>query len=132
MNAFYAYFKKEVCEVTRTYKLTVMGLVFLLFGIMNPLTAKLLPEIMASVMPEGMSITLPEPSAMDSWAQFFKNVSQMGLIVLVVLFSGAMAGEFSRSTLIQPLTKGLARRVTLAAKFLAIALFWTTRCWPAR
>ncbi len=125
MNGFQAFLKKEFMEATRTHKLTVLGLVFLLFGIMNPLFAKLMPEIIARFLPEGITMTVPTPSAMDSWAQFFKNVPQMGLIVLVVLFSGAMAGEFSRGTLIQPLTKGLSRRSVIAAKFLATMLFWT-------
>ena len=91
-----AFFKKELTEALRTHKLTVLGLVFLLFGIMSPAAAKFLPQILASAMPEGMNFTLPEPSAMDSWAQFFKNVNQMGLIVVVILLSGMMANELSR------------------------------------
>ena len=125
MNGFRAFGKKELVEAARTHKLTVLGLVFLLFGIMNPLVAKLTPEIVARFLPAGITMTIPTPTALDSWAQFFKNVPQMGLIVLVILFSGAMAGEFSRGTLIQPLTKGLSRRAVIAAKFLATALFWT-------
>lgn len=124
MNGFRAFWKKELVEAARTHKLTVLGLVFLLFGIMNPLVAKLTPEIIARFLPTGITMTIPTPTALDSWAQFFKNVPQMGLIVLVVLFSGGMAGEFSRGTLIQPLTKGLSRRAVIAAKFLAASLFW--------
>lgn len=125
MSAFHAFFKKELCEAIRTHKLTVMGLLFLLFGIMNPLTAKILPEILSSVMPAGMSITLPAPSATDSWAQFFKNIPQMGLIVLVILFAGIMANELSRGTLTHLLTKGLSRKTVILAKFAATALIWT-------
>lgn len=125
MSAFRAFFKKELCEAARTHKLTVMGLLFLLFGIMNPLTAKLLPEILSSVMPAGMSITLPAPSATDSWAQFLKNIPQMGLIVLVILFGGIMANELSRGTLTHLLTKGLSRKTVILAKFAVAALIWT-------
>ncbi len=125
MRGFRAFFKKEFLEAVRTQKLTVLGLVFLLFGIMNPLVAKLTPEIVARFLPAGVTMSIPTPTALDSWAQFFKNVPQMGLIVLVVLFSGAMANEFSRGTLIQPLTKGLTRASVIAAKFLTTALIWT-------
>lgn len=125
MNGFWVFLKKEFMEAARTHKLTVLGLVFLLFGVMSPLTAKLTPEIVANLLPEGITMTLPPPTALDSWAQFFKNVSQMGLIVLVALFSGLMAGEFSRGTLVQPLTKGLSRRAVISAKFLAALSFWT-------
>ncbi len=125
MNGFRAFFKKELMEAARAHKLTVLGLVFLLFGIMNPLVAKLTPEIVARFLPEGITMTVPTPTALDSWAQFFKNVPQMGLIVLTILFSGMMAGEFSRGTLIQPLTKGLSRRAVIAAKILSAVLLWT-------
>ena len=125
MNAFIAFFKKEVCEVTRTHKLTVLGLVFLLFGIMNPLAAKFMPEILVSALPSGMTITLPEPSAMDSWGQFFKNISQMGIIVVVILFGGIMSNELSRGTLIPLLTKGLSRKTVILSKFTVAGLVWT-------
>jgi len=125
MSAFRAFFQKELREAARTHKLTVMGLLFLLFGIMNPLTAKILPEILSSVMPAGMSITLPAPSATDSWAQFFKNIPQMGLIVLVILFGGIMSNELNRGTLTQLLTKGLSRKTVVLAKYTASALIWT-------
>ena len=125
MNTFYAFFKKEVCELTRTHKLTVLGLVFLLFGIMNPLAAKFMPEILVSALPSGMSITLPEPSAMDSWGQFFKNISQMGMIVVVILFGGIMSNELSRGTLTHLLTKGLSRKTVILSKFTAAGLAWT-------
>ncbi|MCE5344189.1 MAG: ABC transporter permease subunit [Eubacteriales bacterium] len=125
MNAFTAFFKKELSEAAHTHKLTVMGLVFLLFGMMNPLTAKVLPDILAGVMPDGITITLATPTALDSWAQFFKNVPQMGLIVMVLLYGGMLANELSRGTLTQLLTRGLPRKTVVLAKFSAASLVWT-------
>ena len=75
--------------------------------------AKVLPEILESVLPEGMTITLEEPKAIDSWMQFFKNGAQTGMIVLTVIFSGIMAGEISKGTLIHMVTKGLSRKVVV-------------------
>lgn len=125
MRAYAAFTAKEFTEYTRTYKLLVIGLVFLLFGIMSPLTAKFMPEIVSQFMPAGIEITLTEPAALDSWLQFFKNVSQIGAFVLVILLSGIMAGEYSRGTLIHILTKGLSRRTVILSKFTAAALLWT-------
>ena len=45
MRAYGAFMKKEFLELFRTYKWLVMGLVFLLLGIMSPLAAKFLPEL---------------------------------------------------------------------------------------
>ena len=74
--------KKEGTEHLRTYRIFILLTVFFLFGMMSPLAAKLLPQILASAMPEGISITLPDPSAIDSWSQFFKNISKFILIFL--------------------------------------------------
>ncbi len=125
MKSYFAFTKKEFMENMRTYKLFVMGIVFLLFGIMNPVTAKITPDLLKSLLPEGMNINIGEPTALDSWAQFFKNVPQMGLIVLVIVFSGIMANEISRGTLINMLTKGLSRSVVIFSKFTMSAVIWT-------
>jgi ABC-2 type transport system permease protein len=125
MRAYLAFTKKEFCEVTRTYKLFIMATVFFLLGMMNPITAKITPKLIEQYMPKGMQFTIPEPTAMDSWTQFFKNVPQMGLIVLVIVFSGMMANEFSRGTLINMLTKGLHRSVVVISKFTMATSIWT-------
>ncbi len=125
MRAYLAFTKKEFTETTRSYKLLIMGCVFLLLGLMNPITAKITPQLMDSFLPEGMKIAIPEPTAADSWAQFFKNVPQMGLIVLVIVFSGIMANEFSRGTLVNMLTKGLSRSIVIVSKFTMAVSVWT-------
>lgn len=113
MKAYFAFTQKELLESLRTYKLLIMIIVFMFFGMLGPLTAKLTPQILESLMPAGMQVTMGEPTAFDSWAQFFKNVSQMGFIVVAILFSGIMANEFNRGTLIHPLTKGLPRSTVI-------------------
>lgn len=125
MRAYLSFTKKEFLGNLRTYKLLIMFLVFLLFGMLGPITAKLTPKLLETLITEGITITLPEPSAFDSWAQFFKNVSQMGLFVVVILFSGMMASEYSHSTLINVLTKGLRRSTVVLSKFTATSIIWT-------
>ena len=125
MNHYLVFLKKELVEHARTYKLLIMLVVFTIFGITNPLIAKLTPELLASFMPEGMSMTIPEPTALDSWAQFFKNTQQMGMIVLVLVFSGVLSSEISRGTLINLLTKGLSRQAVILAKYSAMLLVWS-------
>lgn len=125
MRSFLAFTKKELLEANRTYKLWIMAAVFLLLGIMNPITAKITPQLLKDFMPQGIKITISEPTALDSWTQFFKNVPQMGLIVLVIMFSGIMAAEFSRGTLIIILTKGIARRTVILSKFTMAVSLWT-------
>jgi ABC-2 type transport system permease protein len=124
MSHYIAFLKKELVESIRTYKTLVMLAVFLIFGITNPLVAKLIPEILAAVMTDDMVFTIPEPTAFDSWVQFFSN-SQTCLIVMVIVFSGILSTEFSKGTLINMLTKGLSRWAVIIAKYTSMTLVWT-------
>lgn len=125
MSHYIAFIRKELLESIRTYKLLIMLLVFFAFGVMNPLIAKLTPDLLNALMSEGISITLAEPSAFDSWTQFFKNITQMGVIVMVIVFSGLLGTELSKGTLINMLTKGLSRAAVILSKYTCMVLIWT-------
>lgn len=125
MNAFIAFFKKEMLESIRTYKFYIIAVVFILFGFMNPIIAKVMPDLLGSLLPDGMTITLSEPTAIDAWGQFFKNGSQLGIMILVIMFSGIMANEFAKGTLVNILTKGMARPTVIFSKLTAASIQWT-------
>ena len=125
MRGYWAFTKKELLESMCTYKLLILGCIFLMFGFMNPIVAKITPELVKNIMPGGISLNLPAPSATDSWMQFFKNVPQMGLAVLAILFSGMMAGEIQKGTLVLMVTKGLSRAAVLCSKFTVAVMLWT-------
>lgn len=125
MRGYRAFCKKEILENIANYKLLVTGTLFFLIGIVSPLTAKFMPDVLQEVMPEGMTIVMPDPTALDSWAQFYKTMSQIGFILFVVVFSGVMVSEFSQGTLINVLTKGLSRKAVIFAKFTVVSLYWT-------
>lgn len=124
MRAFLAMTKKEFLESLRTYRLLIVASVFLLFGMLNPITAKIMPKLLSSFMPEGMTVTLAEPGAIDSWIQFYKNMSTQ-LILFIIVFCGIVANELSRGTLINMLTKGLSRKTVILSKFTAVISIWT-------
>lgn len=124
MRAFLAMTKKEFLESLRTYRLLIVATVFLLFGMLNPITAKIMPKLLSSFMPEGMTVTLAEPGAIDSWIQFYKNMSTQ-LILFIIVFCGIVANELSRGTLINMLTKGLSRKTVILSKFTAVISIWT-------
>jgi len=125
MKAFVAFCKKEFIESLRTYKFIIMLATFILFGIMSPMIAKILPDLLNKTEMNGMILTIPKPTAMDSWAQFFKNIGQMGVLILVIMFCGTTANEFSKGTLINILTKGMKRYIVILAKFTAAFVIWT-------
>lgn len=125
MKAFQAFVKKELLESHRTYKLWIIVIIFLGFGIMSPLTAKLMPVLFEQFMPAGVVMEIPEPTAIDSWMQFYKNISQLGIVLFIILFSTTLSSEVSKGTLILMLTKGLSRKTVIWSKAVAISLIWT-------
>lgn len=125
MSSFIAFTKKEIMEQIRNYKLFILIAVFCILGMMSPLFAKLMPRIIESMNIEGMTIKIPDPTFLDAYGQFFKNMNQIGLIALVLTFSGVLAGELTKGTLINLLAKGLSRRVVILSKFLSASLIWT-------
>lgn len=125
MKGYMAFIKKEFLEQLRTYRALILLSVFFLFGLMSPLTAKMLPEILSGIEMEGMVITLQEATAMDAYSQFFKNTTQMGVIVILLVFGGMLSNELTRGTLINILAKGLGRHTVLLSKYTAALVLWT-------
>lgn len=128
MKQLTAFIKKEFLAQIRGGRFMILGILFCLFGIMNPTTAKMLPwlmEIMSEQLAEnGMLITGIEVDALTSWTQFFKNMPVL-LIVFVVMFSGILTAEYQKGTLINVITKGLKRWKILISKLLIMFVIWT-------
>ncbi|CZQ97795.1 Hypothetical protein Tpal_2179 [Trichococcus palustris] len=129
MRAYLAFTKKEILEYTRNYKLFVLIILFAILGIMSPLTAKFMPDIIGNFMPEGITIEIQEPTNLDSWMQFFKNGTQTGLIIVVILFSGMMSKEYEKGTLVNMVTKGLPRKTIILSKFTVAVVLWSLSYW---
>ncbi|ARJ38900.1 hypothetical protein SporoP8_08470 [Sporosarcina ureae] len=125
MNQWFGFLKKEWFESVKTYKLLLVIVIFSILGILNPFTAKITPALLEQFMPDGAFVNLPEPTALDSWIQFYKNVPQMGLVVFILLFSTMMSKELEKGTLVILLTKGLHRNTVITAKFFMALCYWT-------
>ncbi|HHV11426.1 MAG TPA: ABC transporter permease [Clostridiales bacterium] len=125
MRGFMVFIKKELLEQVRTYRLWILFAVFLVIGMMSPLMAKLMPEIFSSLDMEGLVIQVPEPTVYDAYAQFFKNLTQMGILGVLLVFGGTLSNELARGTLVNILAKGLPRRTVLLSKYAAAVLVWT-------
>ncbi|MDR2156249.1 MAG: ABC transporter permease subunit [Clostridiales Family XIII bacterium] len=125
MRQFLAFSKKEFHESAATFRLYILLGLFVMFGMMSPLLAKLTPEIIKSLGDTGMMISVHEPTSLDAWAQFFHNVGQMGMLVLIIVFCGTMSNELSKGTLVNLLTKGMKRHTVIASKMFASSVLWT-------
>lgn len=128
MKQIFAFVCKECLELYRTKKFFVSGILFLLFGIMNPAIAKLTPWVLElfadSLTDTGISFSGVAVNAVTSWIQYAKNMPIL-LIIFLVLFSSTLTTEYQKGTLINMVTKGLNRWKILFSKTFVILSLWT-------
>ena len=132
MTQLMAFTRKEWIEVLRTGKFFIVTVLFILFGVMNPAIAKLTPWMMEalseSLEDSGLALTDATVDALTSWVQFYKNVP-MALIVFILMFSGILAAEYQKGTLINMITKGLSRWKIVVSKSFVLLLLWSFGYW---
>ena len=132
MRSLFAFVKKEALDQLRSFKLMILGLIFLGIGIMNPAVAKLTPvllDLMSETLEQaGLVIPIESVNALDSWVQFFKNIP-LGLIAFVLLESNIFTKEYRSGTVILSLTKGLERFKVVVAKAVTLLVLWTACYW---
>src|SRR5574344_204019 len=109
MKSLLALMRKEYMEATRTGKIMIIILLFVLFGIMSPAVAKLTPWMMKmlsdSMAESGLIVTNVQVDALTSWTQFFK--------------------EYKSGTLLLVMTKGLPRYKIEQTKTVLLLSIWT-------
>ena len=108
---------KELKELWKTYKFLILCAVLLLFGMSSPLLAKLTPKLFSQIdLGLGTPLQLPDATFLDAYAQFFKNMTQICLIVLVLVLSGTIPHELKSGTAMLMLSKGLSRHGFILSK----------------
>jgi len=112
---------KEIREILRTSRIYVIPGLFLFFGLTSPILTKLMPELLKSFggSAGGIEIVIPPQTAVDAFAQFFKNLTQIGILAVILTTMGAVADEKTRGTVLLVVTKPVARVSVVVAKFLA-------------
>ena len=131
--SFVIFFKKEFFELLRTAKGIVLAAILLMTAIGSPLLAKLTPEILkwamstAGEFDSSMGVIdlsmIPEPTSIDSYAQYFSNINFLGILGFIIVFAGIVAGEKHKGTAAYILTKNISRAEFILAKFAASCAF---------
>ena len=100
MNSFRVLLKKEARENIRNYKVLWIPIVFILFGILEPITNHFLPEIMKSIgnMPEGAEFIWPELQGEDIFISLLGQYQLIGMLVIILAFMGSISGERKSGT----------------------------------
>lgn len=128
----------ERIRLVRSRRWIALAGVFLFFGLLGPITAAYIQELIGALggAGEGVTIELPDPTAVDGLVQYVSNMSQLGVLVAVVVTASAIAfdtppemGVFLRTRVAGPWRILWPRMGTIAAA--TIASFWlgTLAAW---
>jgi ABC-2 type transport system permease protein len=122
MSGFGVLLRKELREAWRTRRLPVVAILFLVIGILSPLTARYLNEILKAALGDQLPMILPEPTATMALEQLQKNLGQLGALAAIALAMGSVAGELDRGTAALVLAQPATRPAFLLAKLAGIAI----------
>jgi ABC-2 type transport system permease protein len=125
-NIFALGVKKELLQAWRTRRVLIIAAVFGLFGMISPLTAYFLPEMMKSIPgAEQFAALIPVATGGDAMMQYIKNISQFGFILALLLGMGVVAGEKESGTASLVLSKPMTRWAFVASKLAAQLILYT-------
>jgi ABC-2 type transport system permease protein len=122
MSGFSILLRKELLEAWRTRRLPVVAVLFLVLGIVSPLTARYLPDIVKALGGGALPIPIPTPVAADALAQLQKNLGQLGALAAIAIAMGSVSGELDRGTAALVLAQPATRGAFLGAKLVAIGV----------
>lgn len=116
--------RKELLELVRSYKLLWVPLVFLLLGIMQPVSTYFMPVILeqAGSLPEGTVIEIPKPQGSEVLAQTLQQFGTLGVLVLVLVSMGTVSGERNNGTASLILVKPVSVLSYIRSKWIALML----------
>ncbi len=113
-----AFLKKDIREILKTYRLWAIPVIFLFIGISAPASTKFLPAIMKPQLEaQGITLVLPELGAVAAYQAYFKNLTQIGLLAVILFTMGLVSEERGRGILAQVAAKPVSRRSIVAAKW---------------
>ena len=124
MTGYRLLLEKEVIEAWRTYRLGIVCGLFIVLGILSPVVARYLPQIVQVFAPPGFDIGLPEMGIADVIDQLLKNLVQLGALAAILITMGSVAGEKERGTAALVLAKPVSRAAFLWAKVMALGMIF--------
>ncbi|TFC83760.1 ABC transporter permease [Cryobacterium sp. TMT3-29-2] len=127
MIGFAAFAQKEILEIVRTWRVWVLPGILLFFALTGPIMARFTPEIIHALASEQLgNFTLPDPSYVDAYTGWIKNLSQTALFALIIVYGSIVSSERRSGTAILVLTKPVSRgsfilaKATVHSAFLAV------------
>jgi ABC-2 type transport system permease protein len=80
----------EMLRLLRTHRWTIIVGVYVAFAVIGALTARYMGEIMTNFATD-LVVEVPDPRPVDGVGQFLGNVTQIGLLAIVIVAAGSLA-----------------------------------------
>lgn len=95
MTQWAVLYRKELMEMVRNYKVLWIPLVFILLGVMEPVTSYYMPQILdtAGGLPEGSIIDIPLPTGPEVMMKVLSSYGMLGVAILVLSAMGIVSAE---------------------------------------
>ncbi|MCT8140466.1 ABC transporter permease [Anaerobacillus sp. CMMVII] len=125
MKQWLILFSKEQKEMLKNFKWIWVPLVFLILGMMQPITSYYLPELLEKLggLPEGAVFEIPVPTAPEVLMATLGQFSQIGILILVLATMGVVSSERSSGSYVMILVKPVSFTSYITAKWASISLF---------
>lgn len=126
MSTFSVLAAKEGQEIRRTWRIWVLPAIVMFFAVVGPPLAKITPELLGSLTAATPgSLGLPDATFSDAYGQWIKNLSQIVLFTIIIMYGGVVSSEIREGTAAFILTKPVSRATFIAAKASVHAVFIT-------
>jgi ABC-2 type transport system permease protein len=117
VNGYLVFARKEVREIIHTWRIWVLPAIMVFFAISGPLVARFTPEILGAVGGAELGqLALPTPTYLDAYGGWIKNLSQIVLFAIIIIYGGIVSSELRNGTVLLVLTKPLSRSAFVIVK----------------
>lgn len=128
MKGFAQILRKELAEIAHTWRIFVFPGIMAFFAISDPILQRYTKELLgalASGQMGDLSSVIPDPTHVQAYGGYINNLSQIGLITLMIITGGLINGEVRQGTAQLVLTKPVSRGGFLLGKFAGQTLLVT-------
>lgn len=118
MKQWHVLYNKEMLEMWRNYKWLWVPIVFIILGMMNPVSTYYMPQLLvANGITEEVVRLLPVPSAAEILAKTLSQYNTLGILILVLSLMGVVASERQSGSVIMVLVKPVTHLSYITAKW---------------
>lgn len=118
MKQWRVLYMKEMLEMWRNYKWLWVPLVFILLGMMNPVSTYYMPQLLeANGIAADVVKSFPVPTAAEILAKALSQYNTLGILILVLSLMGVVASERQSGSAIMVLVKPVTHLSYITAKW---------------